>query len=541
MTSLKQLKIGTQLSLGFGLITAMMLLLSAVALLSVSAIGTAFDEQGFVAARRLEPLQVAREALAQTGLAARNAYIFTDEAQASKELAILDEQKAIYLDAVEKMSPAFAGDAQFAKVKTGLLAMAEALKKPRQFRAKKQMEEFGSFLVNDCSPLRRQIVADIAVVLSSVQNDMAHAQQRSEASARNARNWVIGLAIGAFLFSVLIGSFIKRQLLGQLGGEPATAAYIANEIAHGDLSIPVEVKDGDQSSLMFAIKSMRDSLAAIVGQVRNGTDAIQSASTEIASGNEDLSSRTASQGGSLEKVATAMEELTATVQQNASNAQQANSLAQSASQVSESGGQVMAQVTDTMTSIKESSQKIVEIISVIDGIAFQTNILALNAAVEAARAGEQGRGFAVVASEVRNLAQRSSAAAKEIKTLIDDSVSKVGTGAALVHTAGTTMHDVVTSVKRVTEIMSEISVASAEQSAGIVQVNMAIGEMDSMSQQNVALVHQATAAAHELQEQAGGLAGVVGVFKLEQAPRQPGSTRAGAAKRTPAALRLARN
>jgi methyl-accepting chemotaxis protein len=329
-------------------------------------------------------------------------------------------------------------------------------------------------------------------------------------------------------------------LLGQLGGEPATAAYIANEIAGGDLSIDVELNSGDTSSLMFAIKSMRDSLAAIVGQVRSGTEAIQCASTEIASGNEDLSSRTASQGGSLEKVATAMEQLTATVQQNASNAQQANTLAQSASQVSESGGQVMAQVTDTMTSIKESSQKIVEIISVIDGIAFQTNILALNAAVEAARAGEQGRGFAVVASEVRNLAQRSSAAAKEIKTLIDDSVSKVGSGAALVQTAGTTMHDVVNSVKRVTEIMSEISVASAEQSAGIVQVNMAIGEMDSMSQQNVALVHQASLAAHELQEQASGLAGVVGVFKLEPAPRQAGSARSAAAQRTPAALRITR-
>nr|WP_315213615.1 methyl-accepting chemotaxis protein [uncultured Duganella sp.] len=543
MNAFKKLNIGTQLSLGFGMLTAFMLILAAVSILGVSSIGAAFKQQDHINDKRLAPLYVAREALAQTGLAARNAYIFTDDAQAAKELAIVDEQKAIYLAAVEKMAPNFAGDAQFNKVKAGLLTMADALKQPRKLREAKQMEEFGTFLVNDCSPLRRQIVADMAVLMTQEQKEAAAASDQSEASAATARSWTIALTVAAFILSLLIAALIKRVLLKQLGGEPAYAAEIANKIAQGDLAIAVDIKAGDDHSLLFAIKTMRDSLASIVGQVRQGTDAIASASSEIAHGNEDLSSRTATQASSLEKVATAMEELTSTVKQNASNAQQANTLAQTASSVSEQGGEVMQQVTDTMASINESSKKIVDIISVIDGIAFQTNILALNAAVEAARAGEQGRGFAVVATEVRNLAQRSAAAAKEIKALIDDSVTKVGTGSELVLKAGTTMHAVVDSVKRVTEIMGEISIASAEQSQGIGEVGGAIGEMDGMTQQNMALVEEASAAAHELQSQASSLAGLVGQFKLEGdrghvATAQPHAKPGKASARS--SLRLAR-
>ena len=515
MNSFKKLNIGTQLTLGFGMLTAFMLILAAVSLLGISSINAAFKQQDKINNERLDPLYIAREALDQTGLAARNAYIFTDEAQAAKELAIVDEQKAIYLAALEKMAPAFAGDAHFDKVRTGLLAMAEALKKPRQLREAGKMEDFGRFLVNDCSPLRRQIVADMALVLHAAEAEADQASDLSESRAATARSWTLSLTLAAFALSMLIASLIKRVLLKQLGGEPAYAGDIANRIAEGDLSLDVDLKSGDRSSLLFAIKTMRDSLASIVGQVRQGTDAIASASNEIAHGNEDLSERTAHQAASLEKVATAIEELTSTVKQNASNAQQANTLARSASDVSEQGGEVMRQVTETMASITTSSKKIVDIISVIDGIAFQTNILALNAAVEAARAGEQGRGFAVVASEVRNLAQRCAAAAKEIKTLIADSVTQVDNGSELVEKAGTTMHEVVASVQRVTEIMGEISVASAEQSVGIEEVSGAIGEMDGMTQQNTALVEEASAAAHELRHQAEGLANVVGLFKLD--------------------------
>jgi len=299
---------------------------------------------------------------------------------------------------------------------------------------------------------------------------------------------------------------------------PLTQAVgIAETVAAGDLSSDIVAGGKDETGqLLTALKTMNDNLLNIVSQVRVGTDTISTASSEIASGNLDLSGRTEQQAGSLEETASAMEELTSTVKQNADNARQANQLAVSASEVAQQGGAVVSEVVDTMGSINESSRKIVDIISVIDGIAFQTNILALNAAVEAARAGEQGRGFAVVASEVRSLAQRSSAAAKEIKTLIDDSVSKVDVGSKLVQQAGETMNEVVASVKRVTDIVGEISSASQEQSAGINQVGQAITQMDESTQQNAALVEQAAAAAQSLQDQAGRLAQVVSVFKLDR-------------------------
>ena len=276
----------------------------------------------------------------------------------------------------------------------------------------------------------------------------------------------------------------------------------------------IETKQGDQSSLLFAMTSMRDSLARIVSQVRSGTDTIATASSQIAAGNLDLSSRTEQQAASLEETASSMEQLTGAVKQNADNAQQANGLAASASAVAVEGGAIVSQVMETMSSINASSRRIVEIIAVIDGIAFQTNILALNAAVEAARAGEQGRGFAVVAAEVRSLAHRSAAAAKEIKGLIEQSVETVDAGATLVDQASIKMNEIVKSVKHVTDIMQEITAASQEQAQGIEQVNQAIGQMDDVTQQNAALVEEAAAAAGALQDQADNLVQLVSVFKL---------------------------
>jgi methyl-accepting chemotaxis protein len=294
------------------------------------------------------------------------------------------------------------------------------------------------------------------------------------------------------------------------------AVDLANRIAQGDLTTHPETTRGDElGDMMRALKTMNDSLSMVVSQVRTGAESVVTSSSEIAAGNMDLSSRTEQQAGSLEETASSMEELTATVKQNAENARHANQLAGSASEVAVKGGEVVSQVVTTMATINDSSRKIVDIIGVIDGIAFQTNILALNAAVEAARAGEQGRGFAVVASEVRSLAQRSAAAAKEIKALIDDSVEKVHAGAKLVDHAGSTMEEIVQSVRRVTDLIGEITAASQEQTAGIEQVNQAISHMDQATQQNAALVEEAAAASSAMQDQATNLTRVVSVFKLD--------------------------
>ncbi|MBS0587657.1 MAG: MCP four helix bundle domain-containing protein [Proteobacteria bacterium] len=320
------------------------------------------------------------------------------------------------------------------------------------------------------------------------------------------------IALGIALAAV-IGFLLIRAIVNPLN----EAIAVANAVASGDLTSRIEVNSTNETGrLLQALKIMNDNLADLVGKVRIGTDQIATASGEIASGNSDLSQRTEEQASSLEETASSMEELTSTVRQNADNARQANQLAAGASEVAVKGGAVVGQVVQTMSSINESSKKIVDIISVIDGIAFQTNILALNAAVEAARAGEQGRGFAVVATEVRTLAQRSAAAAKEIKELISDSVAKVEDGTRLVDEAGATMDEIVSAVKRVTDIMSEISAASQEQSSGIEQVNQAVTQMDEVTQQNAALVEEAAAAAESMQDQTQALTQAVSTFKLSR-------------------------
>ena len=390
-------------------------------------------------------------------------------------------------------------------------------------------EEAARILDQQFTPASKQY-QDLLQELVTLQRTSIDATARAiDANATQSTRMIVVLSVCAVLAGAVLSWLLTRGIVRPI----QDAVTLAQTVAAGDLTHRIEAHTQDETgALLRALRHMNDSLVGIVGQVRSGTDTIATASREISAGNLDLSSRTEQQASSLEETAASMEELTTTVRQNAENARQANQLAIAASTVATQGGAVVGEVVTTMNAINESSRKIVDIITVIDGIAFQTNILALNAAVEAARAGEQGRGFAVVAGEVRTLAQRSAAAAKEIKELIGNSVANVDTDARLVDQAGATMEQVVDSIRRVTDIMGEITSATQEQTGGIEQVNGAIGQMDQVTQQNAALVEEAAAAAASMEDQAGKLAEVVSVFKLgrEQGPAVPVATSAAAAR-----------
>ncbi|UCF23729.1 MAG: Tar ligand binding domain-containing protein, partial [Ralstonia sp.] len=383
-------------------------------------------------------------------------------------------------------------------------------------------------IMQDIMPVLYRPLGDKITALDHMQMDIAHAgyeageREQASLSTLTTALLVVGIVVGGLLTWAL-----RRSITLPL----ARAVEQAEHITRGDLTHTIHVVRADETGrLLLALQRMQESLQKMVGQVRTGSDSIASATEQIAAGNTDLSQRTEQQASSLEQTASSMEQLTSIVKQNADNARQASTLAVNASDIAVKGGEVVGRVVETMAGINGSSKKIDDIIGVIEGIAFQTNILALNAAVEAARAGEQGRGFAVVAGEVRSLAQRSATAAKEIKELIGDSVGRVQNGSVLVEEAGTVIDEVVVAVRRVTDIMGEISAASEEQSAGIAQVNQAVNQMDAVTQQNAALVEQAAAAAMSLQEQADGLRGAVAAFRTQADAPVQGVARAPVVK-----------
>jgi methyl-accepting chemotaxis protein len=359
-------------------------------------------------------------------------------------------------------------------------------------------------------PLKQSMEGLVELQHAQAKRDFTEATERY-ATLRNAT--IVGIFFGVLTAS-MFGVVLVRSIFRQLGAEPAQAAAVAQRVAAGDLSVPITLRSGDNTSLMAQLNGMQSSLSKVVNRVRQNSESVAAASSQIAQGNNDLSSRTEQQASALQQTAASMEQLSTTVQQNADNAAHANQRAMGASAVAARGGEVVGQVVATMKGINESSNKIAEIISVIDSIAFQTNILALNAAVEAARAGEQGRGFAVVASEVRSLAGRSAEAAKEIKTLISASVERVDRGTQLADQAGATMAEVVSAIKHVTDIMSELSAASAQQSQGVAQIGEAVTQMDQATQENAALVEESAAAAESLKAQADTLVQTVSLFKL---------------------------
>ncbi|USX24746.1 methyl-accepting chemotaxis protein [Oxalobacteraceae bacterium OTU3CINTB1] len=519
MNMLENISIGKRLAFGFTVILAFAMLITGISVWRLQGVASATADMMQV------PLAKERmigdwssnidSAIRRTTAIARSTDTtlgpyFADEAKASSAKSSDYQKKieALIVDADEKEL--------FARIGEQRKIYLSSREKLTKLKAAGELEESNKVfetVFRPCTVAYQALVADLLKMQrAKIDATAAHI----DAVAASSRNLLYVLAALVLTFGVVCAWLLTTGITRPL----REAVVAARRVASGDLTGHIDASAKDETGqLLAALKEMNASLLGIVTEVRSGTDHITTSSSEIAAGNQDLSRRTEQQAGALEETASSMEELTSTVKHNADNARQANQLAASAAQVAVKGGAVVAEVVGTMDSINESSKRIVDIISVIDGIAFQTNILALNAAVEAARAGEQGRGFAVVASEVRNLAQRSASAAKEIKALIGDSVDKVNQGSRLVANAGVTMEEIVSSVHRVSDIISEITAASTEQSAGINEVNQAIGSMDAVTQQNAALVEEAAAAAESMQQQAAALAQIVSVFKVNDSAR----------------------
>ena len=511
---LNNMKVGVRLGLGFGLIVALMLIASAMSVYRISGLHDSID----LIIKNRYPKIVAtgdlQSKISDQARFLRDAIIAVNPADVDKWLGKLDEdsnQIKVIFNNLEETITSPKGKEVLVAAQTKRAAYLEVRSQLVKLIKAGNTEVTAAYLFGDFQKPQLDYF-DAAGKLASFQESlMSEDGEQAAESAKSAITNAIGITAFAAIFAAVVAFLITRTVTKPLN----QAVQIATNVAVGDLTTRIEFTNSDETGkLLGALREMQTNLEKMVSNVRGSSQNVANASTEIAQGNNDLSARTEQQASALEETAASMEELSSTVKQNADSARQANQLAASASAVATQGGEVVAQVVETMKGINESSRRIFDIISVIDGIAFQTNILALNAAVEAARAGEQGRGFAVVASEVRSLAGRSAEAAKEIKSLINASVERVEQGTMLVDKAGVTITETVASIRRVTDIMGEISAASSEQAAGVNQVGEAVSSMDQVTQQNAALVEQMAAAASSLNSQAQELVKVVAGFKL---------------------------
>ena len=510
---MKNWNIGRRLGLGFFAVLALSTVVTAIGVLQIKSVSDmtgemvrksvvkerlASDWARYISAAVVRTTAIAKSddpALASffAKTAAESTAGTTEVVRQIESLLSSEEEKKLYAETIE--------------VRKAYLRYRDDV---TRLKAERKASEANELLEKSFMPAAERYQKKVADFLEIQRKSLNEKAAAIEAADRRSRIGLIVLGTVIILSGVVFAFVLTRGITRPLN----EAVAVAETVASGDLRSRIEIASADETGqLMQALKNMNDSLLDIVSRVRSGTDMIAAASSQIASGNQDLSSRTEEQAGSLEETACSMEELTGTVRRNGDNANQANQLAISASAIALKGGEIVSEVVETMGEIESSAKKMADIVSVIDGIAFQTNILALNAAVEAARAGEQGRGFAVVASEVRSLAQRSAEAAREIKALIENSLSRVAAGAGLVDQAGKTMTEIVAAIQRVTDIMGEIASSTREQVNGIEQVNLAVTQMDTVTQQNAALVEEAAAAAESLQDQAGKLVDVVSVFR----------------------------
>ena len=516
---MKQMKVGTRLALGFALVLVM---LAAVIVLGISKLG-ALNEGTRLMATDAYPKVVLAQSLAdrinRTARTVRDVLLVND-AEANKKnftaLATARKESEEMFGKLGTLIKSEKGVQNLQIYKAAYVDYLAAMDEVLKLHAGGDRDAAAAYLMGPARKLQSAVFIASNEVIEHQGGTMQTTYDAAEETYAVGRNAMLVLGALALLAGIAGATMITRRLLKQLGGEPAYAAEVASQIAAGNLAAEIHTHARDRSSLLFAMKTMRDSLAGIVSQVRSSTETIATASAQINAGNQDLSSRTEQQASSLEETASSMEELTSTVRQNADNARQANGLSAAASSVAVRGGDVVAQVVETMGAINASSRKVVDIIGVIDSIAFQTNILALNAAVEAARAGAEGRGFAVVANEVRSLAQHSAAAAKEIKALIGQSQSAIESGAGIAGAAGTTMRQILERVRQVAELLAAIDAASAEQASGIAEVRRVIAEIDQATQQNAAMVEQAANAAQTMRAQAEQLTEVVATFTVKR-------------------------